>query len=113
MKMNPPASSNSPTSRKKPRIMRHLISVYPSRYLSRPGAVSVRLRQQRKTARAFVSRRFPGQRAAAHPAIQARGWKTLPTAASHYRVHGGNSTSSVTYRHFTADLPELEDAGKR
>jgi hypothetical protein len=27
--MNPPASSKSPTSRKKPRIMRHLISVAP------------------------------------------------------------------------------------
>src|SRR5712671_4633515 len=29
MKMNPPASSISPISRKKPRIMRHLISVSP------------------------------------------------------------------------------------
>src|SRR3989440_12985322 len=29
MKMNPPASSNSPTSRKKPRIMRHLILSNP------------------------------------------------------------------------------------
>src|ERR1700732_4182498 len=31
MKMNPPASSNSPTSRKKPRIIRHLISLAPER----------------------------------------------------------------------------------
>src|SRR5882724_8741628 len=29
MKINPPASSSSPTSRKKPRIMPHLISVVP------------------------------------------------------------------------------------
>src|SRR5580704_13725784 len=29
MKMNPPASSNSPTSRKKPRIIRHLLSSAP------------------------------------------------------------------------------------
>src|SRR6266478_8176948 len=29
MKMNPPASSKSPTSRKKPRIMRHLILSHP------------------------------------------------------------------------------------
>jgi hypothetical protein len=27
MKINPPASSNSPTSRKKPRIMRHLVFI--------------------------------------------------------------------------------------
>src|ERR1700674_754869 len=31
MKMNPPASSKSPTSRKKPRIMRHLIYLYVCR----------------------------------------------------------------------------------
>src|SRR3981081_154947 len=36
MKMNPPASSNSPTSRKKPRIMRHLIAVAPEM----PSAIS-------------------------------------------------------------------------
>src|SRR5947209_20612687 len=31
MKMNPPARSSRPISRKKPRIMRHLISVAPGR----------------------------------------------------------------------------------
>src|SRR5258705_9344424 len=35
MKMNPPASSSSPTSRKKPRIMRHPLSVAPPK---RPSA---------------------------------------------------------------------------
>src|SRR6266699_3498252 len=34
MKMNPPANSSSPTSRKKPRIMRHPPSVTPPKTLS-------------------------------------------------------------------------------
>src|SRR6202035_3862431 len=34
MKINPPASSSSPTSRKKPRIMRHLISLAPESVVS-------------------------------------------------------------------------------
>src|SRR5580704_5375285 len=36
MKINPPASSKRPTSRKKPRIMHHLISVAPET----PSAIS-------------------------------------------------------------------------
>jgi hypothetical protein len=69
-----------------------------------------------ETALVLVWTRFLGRRSGAHPATQLRGrlrWKTLQAAASHYRVHTGNSTSSVTYRHFTANLPELEDARKR
>src|SRR5664279_1422630 len=38
MKMKPPASSNSPTSRKKPRIMRHLMSVSPKTQSGISGA---------------------------------------------------------------------------
>src|SRR5450631_127226 len=34
MKMNPPASSSSPTSRKKPRIMRHPMSLAPENAVS-------------------------------------------------------------------------------
>src|SRR6267154_1043067 len=34
MKINPPASSSSPTSRKKPRIMRHLMSLAPENAVS-------------------------------------------------------------------------------
>src|SRR5260370_18421830 len=38
MKMNPPASSNSPTNRKKPRIMRHLPSRAPETQSGISGA---------------------------------------------------------------------------
>src|SRR5258708_40028276 len=38
MKINPPASSSSPTSRKKPRIMRHLISIAPKTQSAINGA---------------------------------------------------------------------------
>src|SRR6266481_1786259 len=38
MKMKPPANSNSPTSRKKPRIMRHLVFVSPKTQSGISGA---------------------------------------------------------------------------
>jgi hypothetical protein len=76
----------------------------PYIYLSCLGAVPNE--QERKRRWFFVSTRFGREGCPLR-------WKTLQAAASHYRVHSGNSTSSVTYRHFAAGLPALEDAGKR
>jgi hypothetical protein len=95
--------------------MRHLISIATSVAISiapwnrfRSASIGT------QNGSGFLFRHvFPDGEPLPTPLSKRGAWKTHQTAASHYRVLSGNSTSSVTYRHFAADLPKPGDAGKR